>query len=73
MYLYLVPNSINVHILGWLSVWCRQYSQDFGHVMFPMESGSGSEDQDGNGGSNIVNSLTILSMMLFFTTFGIIF
>ena len=32
-------------ILGWLSVWCRQYSQDFGHVMFPMESGSGSTNE----------------------------
>ena len=33
-----LPNSLKTKEIGWLSVWCRQFSVDFGNVPFFMDS-----------------------------------
>ena len=32
-----LPDNVTIANLRWLSVWCRAFSLDFGHVQFPME------------------------------------
>ena len=31
-----LPESMSWRSLRWLSMWCRQYREDFGHVMIPQ-------------------------------------
>ena len=33
-----LPNNLKTNEIGWLSVWCRQFSVDFGNVPFFMDS-----------------------------------
>ena len=32
-----LPDTVTVADLRWLSVWCRAFSLDFGHVKFPVQ------------------------------------
>ena len=42
-----MPKGYKTSNIGWLSVWCRKYSVDFGHVNFPNDA-TGTIDTDSN-------------------------
>ena len=33
-----LSNDLSTNNIAWLSVWCRQFKVDFGHIIFPKQS-----------------------------------
>ena len=36
-----LPNNLTTHNIGWLSVWCRKFKVNFGHITFPKKEAHG--------------------------------
>ena len=74
-----LPKEIRFDEIGWLSVWCRKFSVDFGHLMFDNENYGSSnvnidenhnendkDDEGQNGVEIIVGSHLLMAFMLYF-------
>lgn len=44
-----LPENTVTDEIGWFSVWCKQYSVDFGHIVFNQNSQSEESEVEGNG------------------------
>ena len=48
-----LPDQIRFDEIGWLSVWCSEYSEDFGHLVFDDKNVHLTDDNYGSSNVNI--------------------
>ena len=70
-----LPKEIRFDEIGWLSVWCRKFSVDFGHLIFDYGSSNvnidenhnenDKDDEEQNGVEIIVGSHLLMAFMLY--------
>merc|ERR1711902_111382 len=72
-----LPKEIKFDEIGWLSVWCRKFGVDFGHLIFENYGSTNvnidenhnendKDDEEQNGVEIIVGSHLLMAFMLYF-------
>ena len=60
-----LPGDLTTSQLKWLSVWCKQFSVDFGHVVFPKTSDNEIQQPEPENSATSNNSqLAIFSLLM---------